>query len=169
MTWDEAKRQVLAQEWARGTSCAEIGLRLGITKNAVIGQAHRLKLTGRPSPIRGGAPRKRRPRLPKVTLAPLPSAPITSAPPPRPKAPVPAPAPRMVQPPPAPSPPPVPTPPLFVYATGGWGCQWITRPWKCGELPGSNVCGQPRRARDSSWCDVHRAVVFTPRFRAEFA
>jgi GcrA cell cycle regulator len=40
--------------WAEGVSSAEIGRRLGTTKNAVVGAAHRLGLAGRPSPIRGG-------------------------------------------------------------------------------------------------------------------
>jgi GcrA cell cycle regulator len=38
--------------WAEGHSTAEIGRRLGVTKNAVISKAHRLHLPPRPSPIR---------------------------------------------------------------------------------------------------------------------
>lgn len=38
--------------WAAGHSTAEIGRRLGVSKNAVVGKAHRMDLGGRPSPIR---------------------------------------------------------------------------------------------------------------------
>ena len=57
--------------WAEGHSTSEIGRRMGITKNAVVGKAHRLDLPARPSPIRGrvpGAPRPRIQRAPRVTL-----------------------------------------------------------------------------------------------------
>ena len=46
------------QLWSEGHSTAEIGRRMGVTKNAVVGKAHRLDLPARPSPIRsGGSPR----------------------------------------------------------------------------------------------------------------
>ena len=46
--------------WAEGHPTAEIGRRMGMTKNAVIGKAHRLALPKRPSPIcqTAGGPRK---------------------------------------------------------------------------------------------------------------
>src|ERR1700721_115884 len=55
-----------------GPSTAEIGRRMGISKNAVVGKAHRLDLPARPSPIRtGGSPRAPRAprRQPVPTLA----------------------------------------------------------------------------------------------------
>ena len=39
--------------WTEGHSTAEIGRRMGISKNAVVGKAHRLGLPPRPSPIQG--------------------------------------------------------------------------------------------------------------------
>ena len=39
--------------WDEGHSTAEIGRRMGISKNAVVGKAHRFGLPPRPSPIRG--------------------------------------------------------------------------------------------------------------------
>lgn len=39
--------------WTEGDSTAEIGRRMGISKNAVVGKAHRLGLPPRPSPILG--------------------------------------------------------------------------------------------------------------------
>lgn len=53
MTWTEQKIQMLKDMWGNGYSASEIAKRLGgLTRNAVIGKAHRLKLSGRPSPIK---------------------------------------------------------------------------------------------------------------------
>ena len=49
-TSDLIKR--LRRDWKTGRSTAEIGRRLGVSKNAVIGKADRLGLPARPSPIR---------------------------------------------------------------------------------------------------------------------
>ncbi len=49
--------------WDAGYSTLRIGLIMGISKSAVIGKAHRLRLAPRPSPIKprdGRAPRKER-------------------------------------------------------------------------------------------------------------
>lgn len=55
MEWTEAVIAELRRLWGEGLSTAEIGRRLNISKNAVVGKAHRLSLTARPSPIRRGA------------------------------------------------------------------------------------------------------------------
>ena len=52
MDWNEDAISRLRALWDEGHSTAEIGRRLGITKNAVVGKAHRLALPPRPSPIR---------------------------------------------------------------------------------------------------------------------
>lgn len=51
--WPASRRARLRRLWAHGHSAAEIGRRLGVTKNAVIGKASRMNLPGRPSPIPG--------------------------------------------------------------------------------------------------------------------
>ena len=51
MTWTEERVDNLKRLWGAGHSASEIGQAIGVTKNAVIGKAHRLKLSGRPSPI----------------------------------------------------------------------------------------------------------------------
>lgn len=62
MDWTDAVILSLRALWDEGLSTAEIGRRLGVTKNAVVGKAHRLDLPARPSPIRRGvapaAPRR---------------------------------------------------------------------------------------------------------------
>ena len=50
--WTQEKVQQLSALWQEGLSTAEIGRRLGITKNAVVGKAHRLFLEPRPSPLK---------------------------------------------------------------------------------------------------------------------
>ncbi len=50
--WNDEKIQRLKKLWSEGLTTGEIGKRLGVSKNAVVGKAHRLGLKGRPSPIK---------------------------------------------------------------------------------------------------------------------
>lgn len=52
MEWTDESITRLRSLWHEGLSTAEIGRRMQITKNAVVGKAHRLTLPARPSPIR---------------------------------------------------------------------------------------------------------------------
>ncbi|MCQ9154145.1 GcrA family cell cycle regulator [Acidomonas methanolica] len=52
MEWTDEVIARLQDLWSQGLSTAEIGRQLSITKNAVVGKAHRLGLPPRPSPIR---------------------------------------------------------------------------------------------------------------------
>jgi len=82
--------------WLEGHATAEIGRRMQISKNAVVGKAHRLGLPPRPSPIRrDGSDPPRRPATPQVRRPGLPTLPSATesrpAPVPRPPpAPLPA-------------------------------------------------------------------------------
>lgn len=49
--WDEKSKNKLREFWASGLSTSLIGKEMGLTKNSIIGAAHRMKLTPRPSPI----------------------------------------------------------------------------------------------------------------------
>jgi GcrA cell cycle regulator len=49
--WNDATKKTLRALWAEGLTTAEIGRRMGIGKNAVVGKAHRLNLPSRKSPI----------------------------------------------------------------------------------------------------------------------
>jgi GcrA cell cycle regulator len=77
MEWAEETIVRLRSLWDEGLSTAEIGRRLGVSKNAVVGKAHRLDLPARPSPIRRdgsgpAAPRRTTPRrVAGPTLPPL--------------------------------------------------------------------------------------------------
>jgi GcrA cell cycle regulator len=57
--WTQERIEQLGQLWAQGLSTAEIGRRLGLTKNAVVGKAHRLSLNPRPSPLKAPPQRRR--------------------------------------------------------------------------------------------------------------
>ncbi|MFM2045747.1 MAG: putative GcrA cell cycle regulator [Pseudomonadota bacterium] len=53
MSWTDERVEKLRELWGRGMSASEIADVLGnVTRNAVIGKAHRLGLSGRPSPIK---------------------------------------------------------------------------------------------------------------------
>jgi GcrA cell cycle regulator len=70
MEWNEETIEKLRALWAEGHSTAEIGRRMGVSKNAVVGKAHRLNLPPRPSPIRRGGERTPRRRLPRRVTGP---------------------------------------------------------------------------------------------------
>ncbi len=70
--WTDTTLDRLRALWAEGHSTAEIGRRMDISKNAVIGKAHRLNLAARPSPLRSAdpsAPKRAPARRPVPKLA----------------------------------------------------------------------------------------------------
>lgn len=90
MEWSEETIARLRVLWDEGHSTAEIGRKLGVTKNAVVGKAHRLELPARPSPIRQSSDEARSPRRterrrppapPSLPSLPLRSLAVASAPP----------------------------------------------------------------------------------------
>ena len=54
MNWSDDKIELLKTLWIQGKPASEIADILGdqVSRNAIIGKAHRLGLAGRPSPIR---------------------------------------------------------------------------------------------------------------------
>ncbi len=52
MAWTDQMIADLKDMWAKGVTTGEIGKRLGVSKNSVVGKVHRLGLEGRPSPIK---------------------------------------------------------------------------------------------------------------------
>ena len=106
MDWNDETIARLRQFWTEGHSTAEIGRRMGVSKNSVVGKAHRLDLAARPSPIRrtvvgesvprAAAPRRSTgPTLPSLANAPAASAPVAQ---PTPAVEAPAPRPAMTPP-----------------------------------------------------------------------
>jgi GcrA cell cycle regulator len=136
--WPDDMVTKLRALWTEGLPIIEIGLRLGVSPNAVVGKAHRAGCEARPSPIkRGHAPKPRAPRMRKeVSLAPMPSLfeQLVS---------------EIV----APPEPVLVSPPVPLRAASL--CQWILstgRPhvW----------CDKP--AGRGAWCDKHYAVCYIP-------
>jgi len=175
MEWADDTIIRLRELWSEGHSTAEIGRRLGVSKNAVVGKAHRLELPPRPSPIRRecDALPSRRPMFRRVDGPTLPPLPCTTAlvPPLPPKpvpAPLPAPVPVNVEPPPAPTPaappPPRPAVPPRLQAVSSpprpYG-RVTTCCWPIGE-PGTRefrFCDDPSEP-GKPYCEEHARLAY---------
>lgn len=142
MEWTDERTNLLKTLWLQGQTASQIAERLGgVTRNAVIGKAHRLGLSSRPSPIRqrpasrpaahpaAGAPRSAvaEPAKPSVAAAPLPQA-----------APAPAPT-RAVK-----------------AAPGSRACMW---PVGDPKQPGFHFCGAPAEP-SRPYCAQHCSVAY---------
>jgi GcrA cell cycle regulator len=86
MAWTDERIAKLKQGWEGGMTATQIAELLGegVTRNAVIGKAHRLGLESRPSPVKA------------TDATPAPARAAAAAPPPPPAAAAPAPAPAPV-------------------------------------------------------------------------
>ena len=89
MSWTEERIERLKSMWTQGATASEIAEKLGgVSRNAVIGKAHRLGLEARPSPVKPGeehaapAPAKAAPKA-EAAPAPAPAKPAASPAPPR--------------------------------------------------------------------------------------
>ncbi len=71
MSWTDERVNLLKQLWGEGKTAAEIAKVLGdgITRNAVIGKAHRLKLSSRLSPIQQNTSKKPKTEIQAPRLA----------------------------------------------------------------------------------------------------
>ena len=49
--WTDERLDELKKLWAEGLSISQIGEALGVSRNAIAGKAHRMRLPKRPSPI----------------------------------------------------------------------------------------------------------------------
>ena len=146
--WTEETIAHLRALWDEGHSTAEIGRRMGLSKNAIIGKARRLRLTPRSSPIRakgsGSRPRNSGPaRTHGPSLPPLRSVADIPAPP---RPPMPAPAPAR------------PADPVFVRRVSCDPCCW-----PIGE-PGTRsfrYCDGPAKP-GKPYCAEHAEAAYVP-------
>lgn len=95
MSWTDQRIDQLKSLWEKGLTASQIADELGgVSRNAVIGKAHRLGLKSRPSPVKANEPDKKvAPKKPSAA----PAKPVAAAPAMRPRpaaAPAPAIAPR---------------------------------------------------------------------------
>lgn len=103
MSWTDERIEALKTMWEAGRTASQIADELGgVSRNAVIGKAHRLGLQSRPSPVKPNEAPAPEPVAvapepePVVEAPPTPEPepePVTAAPPPPPPAPSPAPEP----------------------------------------------------------------------------
>jgi GcrA cell cycle regulator len=87
MSWTEERIERLKSMWADGSTASQIAEDLGgVSRNAVIGKAHRLGLESRPSPVKAGEEKEKKAKAPPAPRAakPAPVAkPVPAAPEPR--------------------------------------------------------------------------------------
>ena len=71
MAWTDERIAALKQYWEEGRSASQIAevLGEGLSRNAVIGKAHRLGLASRPSPLKTGESKTSEPKAPKAPKA----------------------------------------------------------------------------------------------------
>jgi len=74
MSWTDERIETLKTMWEAGQTASQIAEALGgVSRNAVIGKAHRLELQARPSPVKANEPEPVAPApVPEVTAAPEP-------------------------------------------------------------------------------------------------
>ena len=154
MSWTDERIEQLKQLWEKGLTASQIADKLagGISRNAVIGKAHRLGLKARPSPVKtgeGGTVAEAAVEAPRPAAAPVASVAAPMAEAPRPK--------------------PAPTRPAVPSIGGGNAsgkttlldlndkiCKWpIGHP---GE-PDFHFCGKPAQA-SFPYCGEHCAVAY---------
>lgn len=88
MSWTDERIEKLTKMWEGGATASQIADELGgVSRNAVIGKAHRLGLKARPSPVkpnekpaRAPAPKKARPEAPPPRAEAAPEAPVAPRP-----------------------------------------------------------------------------------------
>lgn len=148
--WNEARVERLKTLWADGWSCSQIAADMGnLTRNAVIGKVHRLKLPERRPRTRSSiAPAKRKAKRRAKAIS---RVKVT----------------QMFAPAIMPDPVPVPDDPraagdvarLSLLELGAHTCRW---PVGDPKLPGFGFCGAPSGI-DGPYCPEHMARACTPR------
>jgi len=128
MSWTDERIDRLKELWTKGMTASQIADELGgVSRNAVIGKAHRLGLQSRPSPVKPNEPGEEAPEAaaeapPAAAAAPAPQAPAPAAPRQQAAAPAAAAAPQRDAGEPAspPAPPPPPQPIIRSIGPGGF-------------------------------------------------
>jgi GcrA cell cycle regulator len=147
MTWTNERIDQLKALWADGRSASAVAAELGqVTRNAVIGKVHRLRLAGRPRPSRSHAASRRstatrRPRR-RAALsihARLPRSPmeVVSA------------LPELC---------PAPQIPVTIATLTADTCRW---PEGDPKAPGFHFCGRQTSPSRSPYCRVHATIAQT--------
>ena len=68
VSWTDERVELLKKLWAEGLSASQIAAKLGgVSRNAVIGKVHRLKLSGRAKAPKTASPKVKRPTAPRAS------------------------------------------------------------------------------------------------------
>jgi GcrA cell cycle regulator len=171
MEWTEQRIDMLRKLWGQGQTASQIATLLGgVTRNAVIGKAHRLGLTGRPSPIKregteAAAPRRKpaAQRRQQPAIAPMPAPRHAVAPSAQAAVSVPAerysaPAPEMAETrvEPQVAAPKAPSAPRVAAQAGSKSCSW---PVGDPKQPGFHFCGDVAEA-GRPYCAHHCGIAY---------
>ena len=79
MSWTEERIDRLKAMWTKGATASQIAEELGgVSRNAVIGKAHRLGLESRPSPVKPGEEKEKKAKAAPVPKAAKPAAPAAA-------------------------------------------------------------------------------------------
>ncbi|HEY0164934.1 MAG TPA: GcrA family cell cycle regulator [Sphingomicrobium sp.] len=71
MSWTDERIDQLKKMWSDGATASQIADELGgVSRNAVIGKAHRLGLDARPSPVKAGEEKEKKPAAASAKAAP---------------------------------------------------------------------------------------------------
>jgi len=128
MAWTDERIDKLRSLWGQGQTASQIADELGgVSRNAVIGKAHRLGLESRPSPVKGNEPAAApapSEAAPAAEAAPVPREPAPVAP----RVEAPRPRPVVAEARPAPRAEPAPTPPAAADATDADGDEPVAAP-----------------------------------------
>jgi GcrA cell cycle regulator len=82
MSWTEERIERLKAMWTKGATASQIAEELGgVSRNAVIGKAHRLGLESRPSPVKAGEEKEKKAKAAPAPKAPKPAGARPAAPP----------------------------------------------------------------------------------------
>jgi GcrA cell cycle regulator len=75
MSWTDERIERLKTMWTQGSTASQIAEELGgVSRNAVIGKAHRLGLESRPSPVKAGEEKEKKPKPAPAPRAAKPAA-----------------------------------------------------------------------------------------------
>ncbi|MEI9849582.1 MAG: GcrA family cell cycle regulator [Sphingomonas sp.] len=81
MSWTDERIETLKKMWDSGLTATQIAEELGgVSRNAVIGKAHRLGLPARPSPVKPNEPKAEAAPRPQPAAPAAPAAPSAAAP-----------------------------------------------------------------------------------------
>ncbi len=152
MAWTEDRVETLKKLWTEGLSASQIAKEMGegVTRNAIIGKVHRLKLSGRATPSRPPRPRAKPAPKPRATTS---TPRINNTPAVRREAPI--------------APPPLEPAPLpngefaTVLTLTNHICKW---PIGDPATPEFRFCGRKSSAA-SPYCDSHASQAYQPQSR----